>query len=179
MDIYDANRKAWNHEADKRNFWTIAVSEDRIESARQGNPEIWVTPFKNVPFDWISGLKNRDVLVACGGGGQQTPVLAAFGCRTTSLDISENQIAQDRTTLERFGLKADTVCANILEMPFPDSCFDAVIMPQAMNFIDDIEKLYFGIHRILRNGGTFIFGTANPILYTFDEKIQERRLKMK
>lgn len=179
MDIYDANRKAWNNEASKRNFWTVPVTEDCINEARQGRPEIQATPFRSVPQDWISGLKDKDVLIACGGGGQQVPVLAAFGCRTTSLDISESQIESDRQTLAKYNLKAGTVCANVLDMPFPDSSFDAVIMPQALNFIDDTERLYREIRRVLKTGGTFIFGTANPILYAFDEKIQHRRLKMK
>ncbi|MBO4409946.1 MAG: class I SAM-dependent methyltransferase [Spirochaetales bacterium] len=179
MDIYDANRKAWNNEASMRNFWTIPVTEDCINEARQGRPEIRATPFRSVPLEWISGLKGKDVLVACGGGGQQTPVLAAYGCRVTSLDISESQIESDRQTLAKYNLKAGAVCANVLDMPFPGSSFDAVIMPQALNFIDDIDRLYGEIRRVLKEGGTFIFGTANPVIYTFDEKVQERRLKVK
>ena len=179
MDIYEANRKAWNSEVDKHNFWTLAVSEDTIQAARQGRAEIWVTPFKHVPQDWISGLKGKKVLVACGGGGQQTPTLSAFGCFVTSLDISEKQIAQDRTTLEKYGLKAETICANILNMPFANGTFDAVIMPQALNFIDDIDLLYREVHRVLKQDGFFLFGTANPVLYMFDEKVQKRRLRVK
>ena len=179
MDIYEANRKAWNSEMEKRNFWTIAVSEDRIRDAKQGRPEVWVTPFQSIPQDWLADLKGKKVLVACGGGGQQTPILSAFGCEVTSLDISERQIEQDRATLDNFGLKAETICANVLDMPFPDAHFNAVIMPQALNFIDDIERLYSEVHRVLKNDGVFIFGTANPILYMFDEKLQEHRLKVK
>lgn len=179
MDIYEANRKAWNSESERRNFWTIAVSEDRIDAARNGKPEIWVTPFRSVPQSWISDLKGKRVLVACGGGGQQTPILSAFGCEVTSLDISENQITQDRATLERYGLKAQTICANVLKMPLPDAQFDAVIMPQAMNFIDETTLLYSEVFRVLKDGGPFIFGTANPVLYMFDERIQEHRLRVK
>ena len=69
--------------------------------------------------------------------------------------------------------------ANVLEMPFDDSSFQAVIMPQAMNFIDDLEKLYSEVKRVLVSGGVFIFGTANPILYLFDERIQSRKLKVR
>ena len=179
MDIYDANRKAWNNEARNRNFWTIPVSEEEIAAAKAGAPEIRVTPFKAVPEEWIADLKGRDVLVACGGGGQQTPLLAAFGCRVTPLDISEEQISRDRETLEKYGLEANTVCANVLDMPFGKDSFDAVIMPQALNFIDDTARLYREIGRVLKKGGRFIFGTANPVIYIFDERVQMRHLKVK
>ena len=179
MDIYEANRRAWNNEASQENFWTLMVKDEQIQKAREGSPEIWVTPFKSVPLDWIAEFKDKDILLACSGGGQQTPILAAFGANVTTLDISDSQINQDRATLEKYGLNATLVQANVLEMPFEDSSFHAVIMPQAMNFIDDLERLYTEVKRVLRSGGVFIFGTANPILYTFDERIQDRKLKVR
>ncbi len=179
MDIYEANAKAWDNESAHRNYWTLPVSQEKIDAARTGNPGIWVTPFKEVPHEWILPLKGKSVLVACGGGGQQTPLLSAFGCEVTAIDISEAQLEQDRTTLHQHGLKARLVRGNVLDLPFADATFDAAIMPQAMNFIDDIPRLYNEMHRVLKKGGTFIFGTANPILYMFDEKVQERRLKVK
>ena len=179
MDIYTANGKAWDSEVGKHNFWTLPVSGEEIEAARSGSPEIRVTPFKGVPLSWISTLKGKSVLVACGGGGQQTPLLAAYGCLVTAIDISEAQLEQDRSTLKKHGLKAELVHGNVIDMPFTDHCFDSVIMPQAMNFIDDLPGLYGEIRRVLKDGSTFIFGTANPILYMFDEKVQERRLKVK
>lgn len=179
MDIYEANRKAWNNESSRGNFWTLMVKDEQIRKAREGRPEIWVTPFRSVPLDWISGLKDQSTLLACSGGGQQTPILAAFGANVTALDISDSQISQDRAALEKYGLNANLVRANVLEMPFEDSSFQAVIMPQAMNFIDDLEKLYTEVKRVLRSTGVFIFGTANPILYLFDERIQSRKLKVR
>ena len=179
MDIYEANRSAWNNEASQGNFWTLMVKDEQIQKAREGSPEIWVTPFKSVPLDWIAEFKDKDILLACSGGGQQTPILAAFGANVTTLDISDSQINQDRAALEKYGLHATLVQANVLEMPFEDNSFHAVIMPQAMNFIDDLERLYTEVKRVLRSGGVFIFGTANPILYTFDERIQDRKLKVR
>ena len=179
MNICEANRKAWNNEAENRNYWTLMVSEERIDAAKHGNPGIWVTPFKEVPLPWIEDLKGKEVLLACGGGGQQTPVLASYGCKVTTIDISDAQIEQDRAALAKYNLSANLVRGNVLDMPFEDKSFDAVIMPQAMNFIEDIGLLYNQVHRVLKEGGRFIFGTANPVIYTFDEKVQERRLRMK
>ena len=118
MDICEANRKAWNNESERRK---------RISAAKQGKPGIWVTPFKEVPLSWIEDLKGRSVLLACGGGGQQTPVLAAYGCNVTTIDISDAQIEQDRASLDRYGLEANLIRGNVLEMPFEDESFALVV----------------------------------------------------
>ncbi len=179
MDIGDANRKAWNNEVRRRNFWTLIASEEQIAQARAGKPNFWISPFKYVPLDWISDLRGQEVLIACGGGGQQTPILSAYGCKVTTIDVSDFQIEQDRLALERYGLSAKLVCSDVLKMPFEDHSFRAVILPQAMNFIEDIDKLYTEVRRVLMPKGRFIFGTANPILYIFDQRIQEHRLKIR
>ena len=139
MNIYETNGKAWNEEVLRRNYWTLMVGQEAIQKAHEGKPEIWITPFKLVPASWIEDLKGKEVLLACGAGGQQTPILAAFGCNVTTLDISQGQLDQDRKALEKNSLEASLVNANILDMPFEDKRFDAVIIPQALNFIDDIE----------------------------------------
>lgn len=179
MDIYEINGKAWNTESQKGNYWTQMIGEERILAAREGRPELWITPFKSVPLSWLEGLRGKDVLIACGGGGQQTPTLAAFGCNVTTIDISELQIEQDRLALEKYNLKANVFVANVLDMPFGDSSFDAVIIPQALNFIDDLRRAYDQTHRVLRLGGSFLFGIANPATYMFDDRIQDKRLKIR
>ncbi len=179
MDIYKANSEAWDEEVRRRNYWTLPVSDPSIEKARSGDPDLWITPFKMVPRDWISPLRGKKVLNLCGGGGQQTPTLAAFGCDVTTMDISASQIEQDRAALEKHGLKAELLVGNVLDMDFPEHSFDAVIMPEALNFIDDINRLYRLVRSVIADGGHFLYGVANPIIYTFDERIQERRLRMK
>ena len=179
MDIYEANGKAWDEEVRRRNFWTLPVSDESIENAKLGNPKLWITPFKSVPLDWLGPLKGKRILNLCGGGGQQTPVLAAYGCDVTTLDISRSQLEQDRATLEKYGLKATIIPGNAMNPPFSDHSFDNVIMPQALNFLDDLDAVYTQVRRVIVDGGHFLFGVANPIIYTFDDRIQERKLKMK
>ncbi len=179
MNIYEANSRAWDEEVRRKNYWTLPVSDKSIEKARSGKPDIWITPFKMVPKDWIAPLKGKRVLNLCGGGGQQTPLLAAFGCDVTTMDISASQIEQDRIALENYSLKANLIVGNALDMNFPEHSFDAVFMPEALNFIDDIKKLYRLVRSVIVDDGHFLYGVANPILYTFDEKVQERKLRMK
>lgn len=179
MNTEEVNAEAWNREVEKNNYWSRIVDEESIEKARKGELELRITTEKFVPSSWTENLKKKKVLVLCGGGGQQTPLLSAYGASVTSLDISPSQIEQDRKALEKYNLTAELVVRSALTLPFADNSFDAVINPISLNFISDIETVYSEIDRVLKKGGYFMMGIANPVLYLFDEKKQERKLVVK
>ena len=179
MDTEQVNSRAWDKEEERGNWWTRIIGKDEIEKAKRGDIALRITTEKAVPSSWTERMKNKDVLVLCGGGGQQTPLLAAYGCRVTSVDISQRQIEQDRKALEMYGLSARTVVGSALSLPFESSSFDAVVNPISINFIEDINRVYDEVDRVLRSGGYFMMGIANPVLYIFDEKKQRRKLRVK
>lgn len=179
MDYTLNNRDAWNCEVGNNNYWTRIVDEKSIQDARDGNISITVTPSKPIPYSWIEELKGKQILNLAGGGGQQTPLLSAWGAEITTLDLSDMQLEQDRKALEKYGLKANLIQGDMKILPFENDYFDGVINPQSLNFIDDIEAVFKEVHRVLKKDGIYIFGLANPILYIFDEKVQEKKLKIK
>ncbi len=179
MDIEDINRIAWNEEVKRGNYWSRIVDEQEIRKAKEGKPCIMITPEKNVPFEWIKDSKGKKVLLLASGGGQQTPIMSAYGCDVTTVDQSEGQLEQDKIALDRYKLKANLVKADIRKTGLDPDFFDYVINPVSLNFIDDIISAYKEVHKVLKRNGFFIFGIANPILYTFDDKCQEKKLKMK
>ncbi len=179
MDVEKINGRAWDGEEERGNWWTRIVSGESIRKAEKGDLELRITTSRSVPPSWYIPLKGRKVLSLCGGGGQQTPLLSAYGCTVTSIDISEKQIEQDRKALSLYGLEGETVVGSVLDMPFENSSFDAVVNPVSLNFVDDLGQAYDEITRVLRKGGTFMTGIANPVLYIFDEKKIEKKLKVK
>lgn len=179
MKVEEVNSRAWDGEEERGNLWTEIVDSESIDKAKKGELELRITTERFVPSSWYVPLKGKRVLSLCGGGGQQTPLLSAYGCTVTSLDISKRQIEQDRKALSFYGLEAETIVGSVLDMPFEDSSFDAVVNPVSLNFVDDIEKAYDEITRVLRTGGTLMTGIANPVLYIFDEKKMEKKLKVK
>jgi SAM-dependent methyltransferase len=48
-------------------------------------------------------------------------------------------------------------CASALEMPFEDGSFDAAWSQHSSMNIDEKERLYTEVHRVLRPGGRFAF----------------------
>ena len=178
-EISCANSRAWDKEEETGSWWSKIVEEDLITKAKEGNLELRVTTERTVPESWSKRLKDKKVLVLCGGGGQQTPLIAAYGADVTSLDISENQIKKDREALSRYSLEAKTIVGDVLSLPFEEESFDAVVNPISLNFVSNLDKAYSEIDRVLKKGGIFMMGIANPVLYIFDEKKMEKKLKVK
>lgn len=179
MDYKTLNSKAWDEEVRRNNFWTRIAGQEEIEKARSGKPEIRLSPSSYVPREWLEDARGKKTLLLAAGGGQQTPIMSAFGSIVTTVDLSKGQLMQDRKALDRYGLSASLIEASMDNLPLSDESFDYVMNPISLCFIEDIKAVYREVHRVLRKGGIFMFGIANPVLYIFDEKKQEKKLKVK
>lgn len=180
MHEEELNRKAWDAEVERGNQWSRIVDAKTIEKAREGMIETWITPHSLIPSSWIGEIKGKKVLLLASAGGQQTPVLAAAGAEVTSMDISEKMIGQDKTALERYGLEARLIVGDMRRLDmFDEESFDLVLSPHSINFISNPEVLFRQVHRVLKKRGSFLFGSANPVLYLFDEKKMQKKLKIK
>ncbi len=174
------NSEAWDEEVGRNNFWTRIVPSEAIENARQGKIGIWITPESDVPPSWLGDVRGKRILLFAGGGGQQTPILAAAGADVVTVDISPKQIEQDRKALEIYNLEAelhvaDMRCADFLK----DDSFDMVICPHSVNFISSPAGMYREAWRVLKENGKFLFGACNPVLYMFDDRKIARKLVVK
>jgi len=75
-------------------------------------------------FGDIAGLNVADLCAAPGG---KTAQLALAGARVTAIDSSKNRLARLEKNLQRLGLTATTVQADILRHE-PEALFDAVLL---------------------------------------------------
>lgn len=170
MDILNYNRAAWNRLVDQRNRWTIPVSSEIIEAARQGKWEIFLTPTKPVPRNWFpDSVKGVDILCLASGGGQQGPVLAAAGANVTVLDNSAQQLAQDRTVAQRDQLQLTTIEGDMADLSmFSNERFDLIFHPVSNCFVPELRPVWQEASRVLRSGGILLAGFNNPVIYIFD-----------
>ena len=181
MDSAKLNEKAWDEEGKRGNYWTQMVAWDDVEKAKRGEKSIWVTPSHDIPLSWLGESRDKSVLLLASGGGQQTVLLSAMGFSVTSVDISEHQVEEDRKALEKYGLKGEVIKRDVCDLSFlPQSSYDIVISPHSLNFIPDVVSFFAEVSRVIRKDGLFIFGSANPVLYIFDEKkIGKGKLEVK
>jgi 2-polyprenyl-3-methyl-5-hydroxy-6-metoxy-1,4-benzoquinol methylase len=102
------NEAFWDKEAVLQRSWSVPVTKEIIERAKQGQWQIHITKMP-LPIDWLpNNVVNKNILCLASAGGQQGPVLAAAGANVTVFDISEKQLEQDRHVAKRDGLKLRT-----------------------------------------------------------------------
>jgi len=171
MDIVNHNRTAWDNYVDKKVQWTIPVSEQELENAKNGSWNIVLTPKKPVPHNWFPDLKGLKILGLASGGGQQGPILATLGADITIFDNSEKQLQQDKTLSDKFNLDIKTVQGNMKDLSvFADNSFDLIFNPCSILFVDDVLPVWKECFRILKLNGILMTGLINPISFQLDKE---------
>ena len=109
------------------------------------NPEVYRSELKAVAhFIPASG---EGLEIGVGSGKFAAPLGIRFG-----VEPSE---AMRRLA----GSRGITVCGGVAEdLPFPDGRFDFALMVTTICFVDDIEKSFREVRRVLRKGGLFLIG---------------------
>ncbi|MBC7931637.1 MAG: class I SAM-dependent methyltransferase [Rubrivivax sp.] len=176
MNIREHNRRAWDAEVERGNEWTVPVSRQRIEDARQGRWSIRLSEQKPAPREWFpEELRGLEVLCLASGGGQQAPIISAMGARVTVLDNSPGQLAQDRAVAEREKLDLKTVEGDMADLSvFADESFDLIYHPVSNLFVPAVRPVWHEAFRVLRRGGVMLAGFLNPAFYIFDQELAER-----
>jgi SAM-dependent methyltransferase len=174
-EITNYNKKAWDHEVEIENPWTVPVSAQVIAEARRGHFSLLLTPTKPVPTSWYPPLDGCRVLCLASGGGQQGPILAATGAQVTVFDNSPKQLAQDWLVAEREGLNINLIEGDMADLSiFEDASFDFIFHPVSNCFVPDVHPVWREAFRVLVPGGTLVAGFVNPVMYTFDIELAEQ-----
>ena len=175
MDVVKYNRQAWDDLVETGNRWTIPVSSEQVEAARNGDVRLLLTPTRRVPASWLGVLEGAEILGLASGGGQQGPLLAAAGARVTIFDNSPRQLEQDRTVAQRESLEIQTELGRMDDLSrFPDDTFDLIFHPISNVFVPQVRPVWHGCHRVLKPGGRLLSGFMNPVQYIFDFEAEER-----
>ena len=173
MDIFEYNRRAWDHQVEIGNRWTVPVDTDTIARARAGDWHVLLTPLKPVPHSWFSAktgsLAGIRILALASGGGQQVPIFAAAGAEVTVLDQSPRQLGQDRLVCEREGLSVRIEQGDMRDLSrFDSETFDLIFHPCSNGFVPEIQPVWNECIRVLKRGGVLLAGFVNPVLYAVD-----------
>lgn len=173
--VVEFNRKAWDQVAAAGDKLYHAMTPEQIAAARNGDWRIRVTPVKPVPHEWFGKIEGAEILLLAGGGGQQSPILAALGADVTVFDLSEAQLQRDQEVAQREGFDICTVSGDMADLSiFADNAFDLVVNPCSVIFCPDVNPIWQEVYRVLRPGGHFITGFIDPIYYLFDAAKMDR-----
>ncbi len=174
MKIVEHNSAAWDKLADENIEWSIPVSSEEIEKARNGIWEIILTPIKPTPRDWFGDVKGKDILCLASGGGQQVPILAAAGANVTSFDASRKQLEKDKFVAERDNLEIRIEHGDAADLSrFADESFDLIFHPCSNCFMERLQPIWNECYRVLRPQGVLLSAFNQPFIYMYDFEAEE------
>lgn len=176
MSYTEINSKTWDVWAKNGCCWSIPITHETYENAKNGNWEVILTPCKPVPKQWFSPylkdgfLSGVNLLGLASGGGQQMPVLAALGADCTVLDYSDSQLDSERMVAQREGYDINIVKADMTKrLPFDDESFDVIFHPVSNCYIEDVYHVWNECFRILRRGGFLLAGMDNGFNFIVED----------
>jgi SAM-dependent methyltransferase len=174
-DYVKFNEKAWNNFVETNYQWTIPVSSEMIELAKNGVWDVVATPTKPVPKSWFpKDFSKIKVLCLAGGGGQQGPIFAALGADVTVFDNCRKQLEKDELVARREGLKIKTIKGDMKDLSaLSDETYD-LIMQFAGVYVDTVLPVWKEAYRVLKKGGIMIAGHNNPNEFIFDLESMEK-----
>jgi SAM-dependent methyltransferase len=123
-------------------------------------------------FDYVESLHlaagSSALDVGCGAGRHSIELARRFGLRVLGLDPVPAHLAEARAGLEKSGLSRNVRFAGgaVEDIPAPDEAFDLVWCRDVLSLVDDLDRAYQEIHRVLRPGGKALVYvmTATPRL---------------
>ena len=150
--------------------WGEPISHEVYEKAQSGTWDVYLTPTKAVPHEWLGELSGKRILGLASGGGQQIPIFSALGAKCTVLDYSSEQCKSERLVADREGYGVDIVNADMTKkLTFDDGTFDIIFHPVSNCYVEKVEPIFKECYRVLKRGGLFLGGYSLDINYVFDD----------
>lgn len=108
--------------------------------------------------------EKRSVIDIGGGFGRLLPVLKESFGDITVFDFSRKLLDDANLTAEELGLKIKTIKGDIYSISQSvDREYDCAVMVRVSHHLDDLQKVFLEINKILEPGGILILEVANKI----------------
>ena len=150
------NRKRWDElSASNVRFSVPCLDLDRRSAREMVDPEGKLGP-----------LAHAKVLCLAASGGQQSAAFGILGARVTVFDLSDNQLAKDRQTADRYGIRLRTVQGDMQDLSaFRGRSFDVVWLAHSINFVPSATATISEIARVCKVGGKVRMHFTNPYVH--------------
>ncbi|HET8652899.1 MAG TPA: class I SAM-dependent methyltransferase [Gaiellaceae bacterium] len=110
---------------------------------------------------FLSAAPGQRVLDAGAGQGSMSARLDRLGFEVTSADASEAAV-----DVLRSRLRGDVVRASVTDLPFPDASFDAAVLGEVLEHVEDDRAALDEVARVVRPGGAIVLSVpADPELF--------------
>jgi len=108
----------------------------------------------------LGNVKSKKILDVGCGPGIYARILSENGAKVKGIDISKRliEIANKEAPESEFTI------GNAEELPYKDKEFDIVMSALMLGHIEDWNKIFSEIKRVLKPKGIFVFSITNPIV---------------
>ena len=116
-------------------------------------------------LELIGDVDGKTVLDAGCGSGFYSISLAEQGAIVSGIDVSENMIDLAKKNSDLLSADCKFFDGNIQDLSiFESNIFDLVTSSIVVGYVDDMEKTFSEVHRVLKPNGIFTFSENHPIL---------------
>lgn len=156
-NISSRNSEFWDELCGSQLAKSLGIADSSPESLKKFDD--WYFDFYPYLFNHISfeELKGKAVLEVGLGYGTVSQKLAENGVFYTGLDIAAGPVNMVNHRLKQIGSKGEANQGSILEPPFPNESFDAIVAIGCLHHTGDLKLAIDRCWDLLRSGGTLIF----------------------
>jgi len=124
----------------------------------------------------LGNLKGKNVLEIGCGGAQCGIAMAKRGAKVTGMDISNEQLKFAKSLAEKNKVNITLYQGDIVNLKqIKSNSQDIVFTAWALHYVDNLEKCFKEVYRVLKNQGIFVLSMPHP----FSDTINSKTLKIK
>ncbi len=111
----------------------------------------------------LGHVADKRVLELGCGSGAASVAMALQGARAIGLDFSAQHLSAARRLSEKSGVKLELHEGDLGDLAFARAdTIDAVFSAYALNLVEDVNRVFRQVHRVLKAGGPLVFSVPHP-----------------
>ena len=111
----------------------------------------------------LGNMADKRVLELGCGSGAGSVAMALQGARAIGVDISAQHLNAARRLAERSGVKVELHEGELGDLAFARAdTVDAVFSVYALNLVEDVNRVFRQVHRVLKQGCPLVFSIPHP-----------------
>lgn len=125
----------------------------------------------------LGPLGGKRVLELGCGGAQSAVAFAKAGAKVIAVDHSAQQLAFARQLCDEESVKVELHHGDLADLAFLRAdTVDAVFSAYALGYVEDLNRVFRQVHRVLRPNCPFAFSVPHPAWQCFDTDLEPRLL---
>ncbi|HEX6421106.1 MAG TPA: class I SAM-dependent methyltransferase [Acidimicrobiales bacterium] len=117
----------------------------------------------------LGRVDGRRILELSCGAGANTVALAKAGARVVAVDDVAGNVADTRDRATRAEVRVETHQAPLAELAFVRAdTIDAALSVYGLATVDDLDRVFRQVHRVLRSDRPFVFSLPHPAFVMLD-----------